>query len=223
MGLRNSKIVIKGTIETVTGLHIGTGGEFSAIGTADSPVVRDQLSGLPIIPGSSLKGKIRTLLAGIYSPEAVKADDDDEIIRRMFGSANGRGEKRACTSRFIFSDCILSNEDELSKIGVGVTEIKFENGIDRMSGIANPRQIERVIRGAKFDFNVTYTVPENENEIEEDFKIFAEGLTLLKSDYLGGHGTRGSGKVNFTNLSAAFVIGENETTEAKCNEILKGV
>lgn len=62
-----AKILIKGEIETVTGMHIGTGGDFSAIGMADSLVIRDAVSGKPIIPGSTLKGKLRTLLARKYN------------------------------------------------------------------------------------------------------------------------------------------------------------
>ena len=58
-----AKLEIKGTIELVTGMHIGGSSAFAAIGAVDSPVVRDTLSDLPMIPGSSLKGKIRTLLA----------------------------------------------------------------------------------------------------------------------------------------------------------------
>ena len=57
------KLLIRCELEVVTGLHIGDSSAFSAIGAVDSPVVRDPLSSLPIIPGSSLKGKLRTLLA----------------------------------------------------------------------------------------------------------------------------------------------------------------
>jgi CRISPR-associated protein Csm3 len=57
-----SKLLIKGEIEVVTGLHIGGSSSYSAIGAVDSPVVRDSVTGNPIIPGSSLKGKMRALL-----------------------------------------------------------------------------------------------------------------------------------------------------------------
>lgn len=58
-----TKIKITGTIEIKTGMHIGGDDSFSAIGAIDSPVVRDPLTRLPIIPGSTLKGKMRSLLA----------------------------------------------------------------------------------------------------------------------------------------------------------------
>jgi len=49
-----AKLEITGTLEVLTGLHIGTGGGFSAIGATDKPVVRDPLTKLPLIPGTSL-------------------------------------------------------------------------------------------------------------------------------------------------------------------------
>ena len=53
---------IKGKIVLKTGLHIGAGSDEIHIGGIDTPVVKDPLKGWPYIPGSSLKGKIRTLL-----------------------------------------------------------------------------------------------------------------------------------------------------------------
>ena len=61
-----AKIQILGTIEVVTGMHIGGSGAFAAIGAVDSPIIKDVITNLPLIPGSSLKGKMRTLLAKKY-------------------------------------------------------------------------------------------------------------------------------------------------------------
>ena len=66
-----AKIEINGTIEIVTGLHIGGSSAFSAIGAVDSPVIKDGRTNMPMIPGSSLKGKIRTLLAKRYNNKDV--------------------------------------------------------------------------------------------------------------------------------------------------------
>lgn len=219
----NNKILINGEIETVTGLHIGTGGEFAAIGAIDSPVVKDPITRDPIIPGSSLKGKIRALLVQSLCPGAKEPKDDIDLIKRMFGAANDKGKSaKAFTSRFIFSDCFMTNKAELASIEVNTTEVKFENTINRLTGVANPRQIERVIRGTKFNFSVTYTV-ENEREAEEDIRTFAEGLKLLEYDYLGGGGSRGNGRIKFNNLSAEMVIGENSELETMCNNIFQGM
>lgn len=84
-----AKVMISGTIETVTGLHIGGSGAFSAIGAVDSPVVKDSRTGRPMIPGSSLKGKMRALLAKRYNEDwiAETPDDDAECLTNLFGSA----------------------------------------------------------------------------------------------------------------------------------------
>ncbi|MDR1795527.1 MAG: type III-A CRISPR-associated RAMP protein Csm3, partial [Erysipelotrichaceae bacterium] len=75
-----AKLKISGVIEIVTGLHIGGSKSFSAIGAVDSPVVRDPKTNDPIIPGSSLKGKMRTLLVRARSDSyRMKAHDNDPI------------------------------------------------------------------------------------------------------------------------------------------------
>ena len=206
--------MISGNIEVLTGMHIGGGNEFSAIGAIDSPVIKDPLSMRPIIPGSSLKGKIRTLLArSMNSNPNAKHSDDDTKIKRLFGSQEE-------ISRLIFRDLKLSNADELIGMGaVSPTEVKFENTIDRITAEANPRQIERAIRNSTFDFELIYEITDkNENQVEEDFKVIRDGLKLLELDYLGGSGSRGYGKVAFENLKATTVFGNYDVKTL--NELL---
>ena len=202
-----SKIQITGTIEVVTGMHIGSSEAFAAIGAIDSPVIIDPLSRKPIIPGSSLKGKMRALLAKAYNPTVVNHNDDSEKISRLFGSS---ANNKLMTSRLIFSDMILDNYDELHSKGLdSITEVKFENTISRTTSVANPRQIERVIRGSKFKLNIIYDVLEDyQDQALDDIKILVEGMKLLQYDYLGGGGTRGNGKIKFSNVTADTVIGE---------------
>lgn len=202
-----SKIQITGTIEVVTGMHIGGSEAFAAIGAIDSPVIIDPLSRKPIIPGSSLKGKMRALLAKAYNPTVVNHNDDSEKISRLFGSS---ANNKLMTSRLIFSDMILANYDELHSKGLdSITEVKFENTISRTTSVANPRQIERVIRGSKFKLNIIYDVLEDyQDQALDDIKIIVEGMKLLQYDYLGGGGTRGNGKIKFSNVTADTVIGE---------------
>ena len=202
-----AKIEIKGEIKIETGMHIGGSAMFSAIGAIDSPVIRDVESDYPIIPGSSLKGKIRALLAKKYNtgiPSKYHKDDAPEILR-LFGNSEAEKEKR---SRLIFSDCILSNMEEFRKIGInGATEVKTENSINRLTAVATPRQIERVIRGSVFPFSIIYDVI-NDNEISQDMALLSEGMSFLQYDYLGGHGSRGYGKISFHNVSLEPVVGE---------------
>lgn len=221
-----AKIQITGKIEVVTGMHIGGSSAFAAIGAVDSPVIKDVRTNHPMIPGSSLKGKMRSLLAKAYNDRPVgKPDEDDERLTRLFGSAKKGAVKR---SRIIVSDMMLDNAQELRNQGLqSLTEVKFENTIDRITAVANPRQIERVVRGSEFGVDFIYEIYEEEGkeqEITEDFQVLAQGMKLLQYDYLGGNGSRGYGKVKFHDLLAETVVGEvpEEILEA-CNGLLKDV
>ena len=213
-----TKIQITGKLIVETGMHIGGSTANAAIGAVDSPVIKDARNNTPIIPGSSIKGKMRTLLAKELNDVVGQPDDDCEEIARLFGTAK-KGNVRA--SRLLFSDMGLSNEQELRSAGLqSLTEVKFENTINRATAVANPRQIERVIRGSAFDVDIIYNVEKLE-EVEQDFKTLAEGFTLLRYDYLGGNGSRGYGKVSFNDLQASVVTGSlDDQLLNKCNELL---
>ena len=214
-----AKIEITGNIEVLTGMHIGGSNSYSAIGTVDSPVIKDTKSGNPIIPGSSLKGKMRTLLAKVYNQNVAKSPDEDcDDLTSLFGSSK---KDNIHTRRVLFSDMIMSNWDDLKKLGLRTkTEVKFENTINRATAVANPRQIERVVRGALFPMSIIYEMTDPET-LKKDFKILKTGFKLLEADYLGGSGSRGYGKIEFKNLDINVRFGElnNELLE-ECRKIL---
>lgn len=198
------KIYIKGILEAKTGLHIGGNNDFSAIGAVDTVVVRDPVTRRPYIPGSSLKGKMRYLLTRVYAKNGMLKDinkecvdnPDDYKIMRLFGSSS----PKIVLSRLQFWDIFLNKEsvEKLLKADTDLylTEIKYENTISRITSVANPRQIERVPSGALFDFSLVYNI-EDEDDLEEDMKNTGYAMMLLEHDYLGGHGSRGYGKVQF--------------------------
>ena len=216
-----AKVEITGTIEVITGMHIGGSSAFAAIGAVDSPVIKDARTGYPMIPGSSLKGKMRTLLAKQYNERiAASPDEDAECIISLFGSAKGTVK----TGRLLFSDMILSNAEELKRHGLtSLTEIKFENSIKRTTAVANPRQIERAVRGSEFPLSLIYEAID-EKIMVPDFQVIRDGLHLLQYDYLGGSGTRGYGKVKFKELRAEVVVGDiDEKVMEECQGILETV
>lgn len=192
------KVIIEGKIEVLTGLHIGTSGDFSAIGAVDNIVIRDTVTNKPMIPGSSLKGKMRYLLARTKyntSIELKNIKEEHESIKRLFGSSDP-----VVVSRLQFQDSLLTVKN-FGKVDFDLpyTEIKYENTIDRATGEANPRQQERVPAGSEFDFKLVYNV-EKTDEFEEDMKNILLMMEVLEDDYLGGHGTRGYGRIKFKNL-----------------------
>ncbi len=100
------------------------------------------------------------------------------------------------------------------------TEIKFENYINRVDAVANPRQIERVVRNAEFPMEIIYNVFEPD-EVVRDIELLSEGLRLLTYDYLGGHGSRGYGKVRFEGLKIEVASGEiSQDILRECNNLL---
>lgn len=196
-----AKVLIKSELEVLTGLHIGGSSGYFAIGALDSPVIIDLLTKQPIIPGSSLKGKLRTLLVRSIEKDITKLrepENDPDYVKRLFGTcSDAKSNRPAVKTRLQFADAFVTNAEQFKEIGL--TEVKFENTINRLNGMAQPRQIERVNRGVKFEVNITYDL-ENEDEFMEDMKNLSKAMRLLQLDYLGGNGTRGSGRVSFSHF-----------------------
>lgn len=210
---------ITGILELVTGLHIGSGNTEMHIGGTDNPVIKHPLTLEPYIPGSSIKGKVRSLLEwelGIVTDGGPlgfkhigKFKDMDQSrakdILRLFGGApEGSGQDMRLVeeigpTRLAFWDCSLDKSwvEEMNARNLLLTENKTENMIDRIRGVAeHPRNTERVPAGARFDFDLTLRTHEDENLLPTVLR----GLKLLEVTGLGGSGSRGYGKVKFTKL-----------------------
>ena len=204
-----AKIKIAAVLEVVTGLHIGDNTGYAPIGALDNPVIRDSYSGDPYIPGSSLKGKMRSLLVKAALPEGryilPKCENDPENICRLFGTP-GNNTIDPKTARLQFSDAFLVNRDQLLHTS-GITEVKAENFITRATSVANPRSTERVVRGAQFGVTWFYTM-EDDKQILEDLQTLSDGCKLLSMDYLGGSGTRGYGRIGFHNFAVNVLYGD---------------
>ncbi len=208
---------LTGALILKTGLHIGAGDTEMRIGGTDNPVVKNPLDGQPYIPGSSLKGKIRSLLelrlglAGVsdgkpfsFKHLANKETPDARDLLKLFGGApGGETEKIAREigpTRLAFWDCPLNAEwlKRAQARNLLSTEAKSENSIDRVRGVAeNPRFTERVIAGAEFDFRLSLKIFDGEDLLD----LLLRGLKLLEADSLGGSGSRGYGKVALANLA----------------------
>jgi len=206
---------VKGRIILESGLHIGAGDTEMHIGGTDNPVVTHPHTREPYIPGSSLKGKIRSLLeirSGLMSRTdgspvvakvltQVKGDERTEALNilRLFGVSGADSEdlKEVGPTRGSFADCPLSREsvDMARANNWPLTEVKSENTINRIKGVAeHPRFIERVPAGLTFDFSISIKEMEDDDSLV-DFLL--QGMKLLELDALGGSGSRGYGRVRF--------------------------
>lgn len=209
-----SKIFIRGTLYALTGLHIGGNSVGMAIGGADAVVVRNPLTNEPYVPGSSLRGKMRSLLERVRGQEGVNENPEggysvgkngalagkDALtwLGKLFGVA---AEDAKEPTRLIVRDAPLTraSSEALKRApntDMPMTEVKTEVWIDRITSAANPRQIERVPAGAEFRFELVLTLLEEDNK-ENFLKLVFEGLRLVEADALGGKGTRGYGRVKF--------------------------
>ena len=220
----SKKILIRGKIVIKTGLHIGGTNNSLGIGDMDNAVVRNPVSNEPYIPGSSLKGKMRSLLELAYGYVKSKSmgnvkfvgnDDPNLITTRLFGSA--RGDEKQRPSRIIVRDGELLNGDDLSNTELLYTEGKTEVVIDRITSAAMPRQLERVPAGAEFALNIVLNIMEEDNQSDEEELItqLFKSLLMVQDDYLGGSGSRGSGQVEFTiekieERTADFYVGKDD-------------
>lgn len=196
-------------LELMTGLHIGGSSDTFDIGGADSTVIKNPLTHEPYIPGSSIKGKLRSLLTQKYGKFDEKEKDivfeDDEEgkkMRNLFEPVD-YGDDSIQVSKAIFRDALLTDESRANlekHLGSGVyTEIKAENKISLLQGKAESlRFIERVPAGAVFGGEILLQVfdEDKDEDKEEDFKAkLKEAINMLELNYLGAGGTRGYGKV----------------------------
>jgi CRISPR-associated protein Csm3 len=192
------KIVYTGTITLKTGLHIGGTNAALNIGGPDKFVIRNPISNIPYIPGSSLKGKMRSLveIANGETDGGKPTNNPNSKAGKLFGVAGDGDDKRP--SRLIVRDAELDiNATDFSNTDLPYTESKTEVAIDRVTAKANPRTFERVPAGAQFKLNLVLNIFEGENE-QELKATLTQAIRLLEDDYLGGHGSRGYGQVKIT-------------------------
>ncbi|RLC85026.1 MAG: type III-A CRISPR-associated RAMP protein Csm3 [Chloroflexi bacterium] len=208
------RVFIKCEIETKTGLHIGGAESSLSIGGVDNVIIRDPLSNRPYIPGSSLKGKMRSQMEKFHGlPQNRRigqvtihtcqngGDYANCVVCHIYGLP---GDSDFSTStRLVVRDVQLTKKS-VKKLGSAKTdlpfsEVKWEAAIDRVTSAATLRQMERVPAGAVFGpVELVYSIYEQADVAR--FENVVEGMQLLEDDYLGGSGSRGSGKVAFRSI-----------------------
>ncbi len=217
------RVIISGQIRALSGLHIGGSTTSLAIGAVDMPVVRAAKNGQPYIPGSSLKGKMRSLsekLTGAPQNKPIGkgvrihvAENENEYkkywVNPVFGVPSEIGFDISGPTRLVVRDVSLNPDslaDAKGNLDQPFTEVKWENALDRVTSAATPRQIERVPAGAVFEpMEMVFSLFEKADAGRLAHVFTA--LQLVEDDYLGGQGTRGSGKVVFEQLELSCKVG----------------
>ncbi|MDX1912601.1 MAG: type III-A CRISPR-associated RAMP protein Csm3 [Saprospiraceae bacterium] len=217
------KIIIRGHILAESGIMVGGNNTAFEIGGTDKTVVRNPVTRLPYIPGSSIKGKMRSLFE--LSRGTIQEDsrvfgptqNPKHEAAQFFGHINRNDERKQQPSRLIVRDGELLNPQDLKNAELEYTEVKAENSIDRITSEANPRFFERVPKGARFGLNMVINVFDHDTNGENFLKYALEALELAQDDYLGGGGSRGNGQVRFVIESIVerpreYYRGEKEQT-----------
>lgn len=197
------KIIIRGHILAESGIMVGGNNTAFEIGGTDKTVVRNPVTRLPYVPGSSIKGKMRSLFelsrgtiqedGKVYGP----TQNPKHEAAQFFGHINRNDERKQQPSRLIVRDGELLNPDDLKNAELEYTEVKAENSIDRITSEANPRFFERVPKGARFGLNMVINVFDHDQNGAKFLDFALEALGLAQDDYLGGGGSRGNGQVRF--------------------------
>lgn len=224
------RVLLTFDIKTATGLHIGGSDTGIEIGGVDKTIIRDPLTNRPYIPGSSLRGKMRSLL------EKYKGLPQNQRIGQGYiHSCQDNGEYASCDvcqvfgvpgerdfgtpTRLIVRDVHMTDDsaqqlETSGRTDLPYTEAKTEVSIDRVTSAANPRQMERVPAGTEFGrAELVFSVYDgDECDAAADIgrlRTVVEGLQLLEDDYLGGLGSRGSGKVQLKDIEVCVRSQEN--------------
>lgn len=214
---------ITGKIVLETGLHIGGSQETMQIGGMDNPIIRQPIDSMPFIPGSSLKGKMRSLLELSLDKVQTEGNNMGKVhqyrkgcaeepcpICYIFG-ASAAEEAPIGPARLVVRDCPIDSEHPnvkkllLHSYGLPLSEEKAEVGINRIKCAAEhgPRKTERVPAGAVFNLDMSYRVFDVGDDGERDEELFEhvlKALKLVEKDALGASGSRGYGKVRFDDL-----------------------
>lgn len=200
----NKKIIVTGKLTLKTGLHIGGTNTALGIGGPDRLVVRNPITNVPYIPGSSLKGKMRSLIEvrdATIGADNRATNDPTTAAGALFGTVGKSGKEDNHPSRLIVrdADMDMTNADMLKATDLPYTESKTEVTIDRITAKAMPRTIERVPAGVSFNVNMVINIfdGEDENKLR---KTLEDAMALLEDDYLGGNGSRGYGQVAFSEM-----------------------
>ena len=209
---------LEGTLELLSGLRIGASEGEIRIGGVDNQVIRNPINNQPYIPGSSLKGKVRSLLewrSGAVKSEPLGIRDlsarhpEVRPILQLFGVGGGdqlsdEQARDLGPTRLAFWDAALQADwvRQIEGDNLLLTEVKTENRIDRIKGVAeHPRQTERVPAGSRFDFRLSIKVLDIDGDGAALRQTLLAGLRLLELDSLGGSGSRGYGKIKLRELT----------------------
>lgn len=203
---------IEGIIHLLSGTRIGGSDDLLQIGGTDLTCIKHPVTLQPYLPGSSLKGKMRSEMErklGKFSGNNDKKNEPcncaktDCFICRVFGP-HKKPDHNLGPSRIIVRDAPLHKGGEI--------ELKSENIIDRRVGTAlHPRKVERVVAGSEFNFKLiiqyldidtTDPMPKYNDQTGADalVEFVKDAMRELQRTGIGGGVSKGYGEFEFKDL-----------------------
>lgn len=211
------RVFIETSIKALTGLHIGGSNTDLEIGGLDKAVIRNPLTKRPYIPGSSLRGKMRSQMEKLLGlPQNKPIGQVNIHTCKNKAEFEKNGGCPVCSvfgvpaemdynnhTRLVVRDAELTDDSAKLLIDARTDllygELKTEVAIDRVTSAAVPRTLERVPAGAIFGpAELVFGIYEI-NDFKR-LKVVTDALQLVEDDYIGGAGSRGSGKVKFEEI-----------------------
>jgi CRISPR-associated protein Csm3 len=204
-------VEMKFEIELLDGMRIGGAGGGLEIGGVDPNLMalKDPVSGQPYIPGSSLKGKLRSTLEKQHglgqNGNPCRCGQPACIVCPVFGAHmnTNAGTARLTVRDAHFTEAYRALWTKRAAEGLQIFEVKTENIIDRSRGTAqHPRTQERVPAGAMFGSEILLKVFEGDaDKTAQWVSNLRNALGILQQcDSLGAGGSRGSGRIAIRNF-----------------------
>ncbi|MBI4586666.1 MAG: type III-A CRISPR-associated RAMP protein Csm3 [Planctomycetes bacterium] len=197
------RISIRAKLRALSGLSIGGGDLYSGCSGLDQTVVRDPITREPYVPGSSLKGKMRSLTERALGLNLKEVERPQDPRQQRFIHLCGRAEDyqgsgvlpgyRGCPvchlygssprnfavlpTRLLTRDAFLHPDSRVMLLKrtaeLPFTEVKTETLVDRISAASTPRQRERVPAGAVFEASWSLACYSRGGEDLQDHKLLA--------------------------------------------------
>ncbi|MEM2841530.1 MAG: CRISPR-associated RAMP protein Csx7 [Candidatus Bathyarchaeia archaeon] len=221
------RVIINGTLTLLTPLHIGSPKTEIDLEKVDMPVLKDT-QGQPYIPGSSLKGKIRSEAERIARKEGKTVCTPPNtkkmcgtitpnnlcICCRIFGTA---GENMSVASKVRFRDAYPHARviETMTRAGIAMDR---ERGVVAQGALYS---IEAIPQGTRFGFEMV-----TENLAKDEWKLLKAAINSFADAGLGGSVSRGMGKVKLDLESASrrtskFYLGEEKERNLTDEEFKK--
>lgn len=223
------RFILEGSLALKTPLHIGSPKTEIDITQVDLPILRDTQE-QPYVPGSSLKGKVRSEAERIARKEglpvctppdtaamcgSLKSSTNDLCVCcKIFGTA---GNKVSVASKVRFRDAYPTEKIDKTLVRAGIAMDRATGSVAR-GALYN---IEAIPAGASFGFEVVA-----ENLLPEQKKLLKAALSSFADSGLGGSTSRGMGKVDLklesaTVRTAKFYLGQEKEQRFEGKEFEK--